>query len=97
MVISPLAHLEEEEAYQWYEKQRTGLGEQLLEELEKAYQKILENPEFFGFIDAKKELRDFRVTRFPFLVVYRINQNIIEVIAVHHAKKHPSKKYGYER
>ncbi len=94
LIISPFAHEEEDEAYQWYEKQRPGLGDELLEELSKAYHKILLNPEHFGFIDAKKELRDFLINRFPFLIVYRINGNTIEVIAVHHAKKHPSKKYG---
>ncbi|MEO8711870.1 MAG: type II toxin-antitoxin system RelE/ParE family toxin, partial [Parafilimonas sp.] len=67
-----------------------GLGE----ELETAYQKIAKNPEHYSFIDARKELRDFLIHRFPYLIVYRIKNDVIEIIAVHHAKKHPSKKHG---
>ena len=40
IVIAPLAHLDELEAYEWYENERTGLGEELLTELENAYNKI---------------------------------------------------------
>jgi toxin ParE1/3/4 len=94
IAISPLAHLDEFEAYEWYEEQRHGLGEEFLTELEIAYNKIAQHPEHYGFVDDKKELRDYLVHRFPFLIVYRINGNTVEVITVHHAKKHPSKKYG---
>ena len=34
IVITPLAHLDEIEAYDWNEQQRIGLGEELLTELE---------------------------------------------------------------
>lgn len=94
IVISSFAHEEENEAYEWYELQRTGLGEELLIELETADKRIAEHPEFYGFIDGKKDLRDYLVRRFPFLIVYRVNGAIVEIIAVHHAKKHPIKKYG---
>jgi toxin ParE1/3/4 len=94
IVLLPQAHIDEYEAYEWYEKQSTGLGERLLSILETAYNKIAQNPEHYGFIDGKKELRDFLIHPFPFLVVYRIKSDTIEVITVHHSKKHPSKKYG---
>ena len=93
IVITPYAHNDEYEAYTWYEEQRTGLGDELLKELEIAYRKISNNPEYYGFIDERKELRDFLIHRFPYLIVYRIKNDIVEIIAVHHAKKHPSKKY----
>ena len=93
IVLTPFAHKEEQKAYNWYEEQRVGLGNELLNELENAYYKISSNPHHYGFIDDKKQLRDFLVHRFPYLIVYRINGNTVEVIAVHHAKKHPSKKY----
>jgi toxin ParE1/3/4 len=96
IVISPLAHIDEYEAYEWYELQRTGLGEEFLAELVTAYNKISLHPEYFGFIDDKKILRDYLLPRFPFLIVYRVNNDTIDIIAVHHSKKHPSKKYGKE-
>ena len=94
IVITPLAHLDEFEAYEWYEQQCFGLGEELLTELETCYQKIAEHPGYFSFIDERKELRDYLMPRFPFLIVFRMNGNTVEVITVYHAKKHPSKKYG---
>jgi len=94
IIISPFAHNDTDEAYAWYEAQRTGLGEELLKELETAYQKISNNPAHYSFIDERKELRDFLLHRFPYLIVYRVTGNVVEIIAVHHGKKHPSKKYG---
>ena len=58
VVISPFAHLDEYEAYHWYETQRYGLGEEFLKEIETVYHKILLHPEYFGFIDEKNILRD---------------------------------------
>ena len=69
-------------------------GEELLTELETSYQKIAEHPEYFSFIDERKELRDYLMPRFPFLIVFRVINNTVEVITVHHAKKNPSKKSG---
>jgi toxin ParE1/3/4 len=70
------------------------LGEELLNELEFAYGKIAAHPEHYGFIDGRKDLRDYLLRRFPFLIVYRIKGNLIDVVAVYHAKKNPLKKYG---
>ncbi len=94
IVISPYAHFEEYEAYDWYETQRKGLGEELLKELEIAYHRISLHPEYFGFIDERKELRDCLLPRFPFLIVFKIESNSVQIIALHHVKKHPTKKYG---
>jgi len=95
IVVLPQAHMDEYVAYEWYEQQSVGLGERFLTTLEIAYTKIAEHPEYYGFIDDKKELRDYLIHPFPFLIVYRIKHDIVEIITVHHAKKHPSKKYGF--
>ena len=42
------------EAYVWYEQRRAGLGEELLESLDKARQAIIQNPEIYR-IRYKKE------------------------------------------
>ena len=94
IIITPLAHHDEENAYQWYEGKLKGLGDEFLTSLEIAYRKIAENPDHFSFIDSKKEIRDYLLPRFPFLIVYRIKNNSVEIITVHHAKKHSLKKYG---
>ena len=94
IILSPSAHIDEYEAYEWYELQKPGLGEAFLQELAEAYQQIASHPHHYGFIDGRKQLRDYLLHRFPYLVVYRIAQDRIEVIAVHHSRKHPAKRYG---
>ena len=94
VVITPFAYNDEYEAYVCYEEQHVGLGDEFLNELEIAYRKIANNPHHYGFIDENKILRDYLIRRFPYLIVYRIKDDTIEIIAVHHARKHPSKKHG---
>ena len=94
VIITPLAHLDEENAYVWYEEKLKGLGDDFLITLEYAYYKISQNPSHFSFIDSNKEIRDYLLPRFPFLIVYRIKNDTIEIITIYHAKKHPLKKYG---
>lgn len=94
IIISTLAHDDEYDAYEWYEKASKGLGEAFLNELETAYEKIAKQPALFSFIDERKILRDYLLPRFPFVIVYRIKADTVEVITIHHTRKHPGKKYG---
>ena len=94
IVITPYAELDTFDAYEWYELERPGLGEEFLFEIENTYDKIANHPTYNTYIDDKKELRDLHLYRFPFVVVYRIKHEIVEIISVHHTKKHPNKKYG---
>ncbi len=48
VVISPSTYSDEYEAYEWCETQRIGLGDELLKELEIAYNKISNHPDYFG-------------------------------------------------
>jgi toxin ParE1/3/4 len=36
------------DAYEWYEAQKSGLGEEFLEELDIYYDKLHSHPEYFG-------------------------------------------------
>jgi toxin ParE1/3/4 len=94
IVITSYAELDTFDAYEWYEQERIGLGKEFLFELENTYDKITNNPTYNTYIDDKKELRDLHIYRFPFVVVYRIKNDTVEIISVHHTKKHPDKKYG---
>ena len=69
------------EAYIWYEQQRSGLGEDFLESLDKAHQSILQNPTTYR-IRYKKRLRAFLVNRFPYLILYLLEKKKINVISV---------------
>jgi len=88
--IRPLAAIEVLEAYDWYELQREGLGTEFLDELETFYNSVLRNPTSFGFYD--KTVRQGKMNRFPYLVVFEIFDELIVVYSLFMSKQNPSKK-----
>jgi hypothetical protein len=62
--------------------------------LEKRYRKLSAHPTFYSYIDEDplKILRDVKLEKFPFVVVYEIIENQVVVYAVHNTYKHPRNK-----
>ncbi len=67
-------------------------GERFLQELIQRYNQIIEHPEYFGFIDEKKIIRDVKLRHFPYLVVYEIDNAKVIVYSVFNGYKNPDKK-----
>ena len=88
--IRPLATVEIIEAYDWYESQQKGLGMEFLDEVEKFYKSLLRNPTTYAYYD--KPVREGKIKRFPYKVVYEIFDKTIVVYSVFMAKQNPSKK-----
>ena len=88
--IRPLAVMEVLEAYDWYELQREGLGAEFLDELEMFYTNILRNPTSYGFFD--KAVRQGKLSRFPYVVVFEIFDESVVVYSVFMTKQDPGKK-----
>ena len=88
--IRPLAAIEIIEAYDWYELQRAGLGIEFLDELEIFYDSMIRNPETYSYY--AKPVREGKVKRFPYTVVYEIFDEAIVVYSVFMAKQNPDKK-----
>ncbi len=76
-----------DDAYDWYEKQRLGLGEDFLVEVQSVLGRIEQNPELHA--PSYRNVRHARVKRFPYAVYYRIDHDRIAIIAVHHGKSDP--------
>ncbi len=76
-----------DDAYSWYEEQSIGLGEEFLEELETCYNKVLKNPELYGFIE--NGFRHIKLKRFPYIVIYEIIEQELLIYAVFHNKRNP--------
>ncbi|MDX2038312.1 MAG: type II toxin-antitoxin system RelE/ParE family toxin [Isosphaeraceae bacterium] len=77
-----------DDAYQWYERQREGLGEEFLLEVEAALARIARDPELHAIVH--REVRRGRLSRFPYSAYYRIESEPITVLAIRHAKRDPS-------
>ena len=92
IILSEEARHDEIESYQYYETQRPGLGEEFLLILEDCYAALRKHPHLFSFIDAHQELRDVKLKRFPFVVIYEISGADVYVYSVHHTSRLPKKR-----
>ena len=84
------ANLEIIEAYLYYEKQRQGLGEEFLEHLDVYFTRITTNPKHFP--EKRKPYREAFIKRFPFLIIYEIEDVKIVVYSVFNTWQNPEKK-----
>lgn len=76
------------EAYLWYEQQKPGLGEEFLESLDKARQSITRSPSTYR-TRYKKKVRAFLVDRFPYLILYVLEKEGVNVISVFNTSRDP--------
>ena len=84
----PAIKRELDSAYRWYEAQGVGLGKRFLNDLELLLQTIVTQPELFGILDGM--IRAAPLSRFPYVVYYRISAPVIRILAVHHVARDPS-------
>lgn len=83
----PEAEQEMLEAALYYQNQASGLGSDYLSAVERAIQAIEESPYTWPILEG--EFRRRLVRRFPFGVLYRIEPDIIIIVAVAHLRKKP--------
>ena len=74
-------------AYDWYEDQQRGLGDSFIDEVDLAFDQILNSPK--NYQERYKKSRINFTARFPFGVHYRIERSRIVVLAVLHSNKDP--------
>ncbi len=88
--IRPLATIEIIEAYDWYELQKEGLGFEFLNELDIFYNNLLQKPFTYSYYEAP--VRQGKIKRFPYLVVYEVFDDVIVVYSVFMAKQNLERK-----
>ena len=88
--VRALAVIEILEAFDWYELQQAGLGSDFLHELDIFYNSLYSNPKTHSYF--KKPVRQGKINRFPYLVVYEIFDTTIVVYSVFMARQNPTKK-----
>jgi toxin ParE1/3/4 len=78
-------------AYDWYEKQQTGLGDLFLIELERCYDKLEDWPASYAKI--QKNFRQIILKTYPYVVVFEIFDYDVVIYAVFHTSRNPRKKF----
>jgi hypothetical protein len=87
-----LADHEVDDAVAWYDEQAEGLGGDFLDELDRVIRLIRIYPLLATQIEP--EIRRFLLARFPYSLIYGIDQETIVVIAV--APQHREPRYWAE-
>lgn len=90
-IISPARRELIDEA-RYYDAELAGLGDAFLDEVARTLALIKAHPEAWP-VDEATAVRRARMARFPFAIVYLIDNGDVVIIAVAHAKRRP----GYWR
>ena len=93
LLFHPDVFFEVKSSYDWYQNQADGLGKDFLNELEHGYHAIVEL--FDTWPKFSNGLRRFILSRFPYSIIYRKNNNSIFIIAVMHNSRKPG--YWFDR
>jgi plasmid stabilization system protein ParE len=89
LVVAPEAAQDIDEAYNWYEGRRVGLGEDFLSAVDACIQAICREPEMHA--KAHEDYRRGLVRRFPYAVFYEYAGDAVTIYGVFHTSRDPRK------
>lgn len=87
-VVRPAAAADIEHAFLWYERQRKGLGGEFLDALRATMDLVLVHPEAFPVLHRGARRALVR-QRFPYGLYFRVEGEVVVLVACLHAKRHP--------
>ena len=90
VVLRPEARAEFDESFDWYERQRPGLGVDLVAHVQEVLDRISATPELYA--QVFREVRRAVVRRFPYLAFYKVEKvepEQVVVLAVFHSRRAP--------
>jgi plasmid stabilization system protein ParE len=87
IVLRPEARADLDEASNWYEAQRPGLGDEFLQQVDAAFRRIEARPTQFPKVLG--ELRRALLRRFPYSAYFLTERRRIVVIGVLHQRRNP--------
>ncbi|MEX0866211.1 MAG: type II toxin-antitoxin system RelE/ParE family toxin [Pirellulales bacterium] len=86
--VQPEAEADMNETFAWYEKQSEGLGSEFVACVEAVFDRIRHYPYLHAV--TYKNVRQTLVRRFPYVVCYVVEEEIVDVIAVFHGHRDPA-------
>ncbi len=88
VVLRDEAQIEFDEAFDYYEGQRAGLGIDFVVRVQQVFDRISANPLLHAVVlgDVRKAV----VTRFPYCVFYRPHADRVEILAVFQTSRDPA-------
>ncbi len=90
LIVKEEAAAEISDAFDYYEEQQFGLGEYFLGTLYSRFETLLTNP--LTNPKIHDEYRQAVVSKFPFVIIYEIENDAVVVYSVFHTSRHPDGK-----
>ena len=90
--LTRYAEVDTDDAVEWHEKQRPGLGAEFFDAVSEAIAQIGHDPLRFGRLETiriNRNIRRFLVVRFHYIVVFEPEDSEIVVHAVMHTSRSP--------
>ena len=87
VIFSKYAKFELEDAVKFYELEYQGLGQKFKDEVKKTIKRITEYPKAWSI--EHREVRKAILHKFPYKVLYSIEDNHIFIIAIAHLHRKP--------
>lgn len=84
----PEAETESNEAFDWYEKEKAGLGSRFRDAVEEKIETIAQRPNIFPKI-VDTRFRRAVLEKFPFIIIFALENNTIVVASVFHTSRDP--------
>lgn len=88
LALRPRAESDIRSAFEWYESQRAGLGEEFLAAVREKLEAVRSFPESNPVI--YRDVRRAVVSRFPYLIFYVVRPTRVAVLAVLHHARNPA-------
>lgn len=87
VVFRPEARAEFDESFDWYERQRSGLGVDFVTQVQEILDQISATPELYAqmFQDVRRAV----VQHFPYSVFYKVEPQQVVILAVFHSRRNP--------
>jgi plasmid stabilization system protein ParE len=77
------------ESYNWYESKELGLGDRFLNYVQDGFLLIRQHPEIFPVLTSN--FRRALISKFPFEIIYKIEERRVVVYAVFNCSQDPQK------
>jgi toxin ParE1/3/4 len=87
--VGPSAEAEIAGAVGWYQSKHQGLEVAFVEDVDRAFSEIREAPDRWPLWRQDRPYRQRLLRRFPFVILYRVTEAHVRVVAVAHTSRRP--------
>lgn len=87
LIVRPLAEEDLLDIQRWYDAQQGGLGGEFRQSVDELLQRLRDNPLMYPAV--YRGLRRAVLRRFPYLVYFTVESEVVSIVACLHGKRRP--------